>query len=186
MIRFSLLILLTAVLFSGCSVNLAQANLEGIPLTTEKYSFFGSIPLLFNQDSIELSQNLLKAYTAAVDAQDYPRDKCRGSAKIRVEVNSLDSANAMSLGLAFIPLWPYMPIDERWTYKLDARIFCEGTLVRHILFDEEARLKATFYGRLRSDLLNKTSAEMHRKLVERLTYELTTSRPADLNIVSDF
>ena len=38
--------LATASLLAGCSSDLSKADMEGITLTTEKFSFFGSIPLI--------------------------------------------------------------------------------------------------------------------------------------------
>lgn len=174
----------TAMGISGCSMNLTRGNLDNVPKTTEKYSFFGSIPLVIGDQSIELSQDLLRAYTAAASAEAFPRERCRGNAAIQASVQRNDSGSAWYLG-AMIPFWPVMPVDETWTYKLTARIFCDGTLVKHVEFTEQEQVKATLYGRLRSDLVNSASDEMHRKLVQRLAYELS-DRPADQNSVSDY
>ncbi len=179
--RLSLIATLTA-----CSVNLTKANLEGIPLTTEKYSLFGNIPMVLGNDTLQLSQNLLRAYTAAANPEMYPREQCRGSATIKATVVQNQTGSAAALGLAVIPFWPIMPVDETWAYNLKAGIYCNGTLVKQVEFTEEDRVKATIYGRLRSGLLNKASEEMHRKLVQRLTYELGMNRPADQNSASDF
>lgn len=173
-----------ALAISGCSVNLTRGNLDNVPKTTEKFSFFGSIPLVLGDQSVELSQDLLKAYTAAASAEAFPRERCRGNAAVQASVQRNDSGSAWYLG-AMIPFWPVMPVDETWTYKLTARIFCDGTLVKHVEFTEQEQVKATLYGRLRSDLVNSASDEMHRKLVQRLAYELS-DRPADQNSVSDY
>lgn len=173
-----------ALTVSGCSVNLTRGNLDNVPKTTEKFSFFGSIPLVLGDQSVELSQDLLKAYTAAASAEAFPRERCRGNAAVQASVQRNDSGSAWYLG-AMIPFWPVMPVDETWTYKLTARIFCDGTLVKHVEFTEQEQVKATLYGRLRSDLVNSASDEMHRKLVQRLAYELS-DRPADQNSVSDY
>lgn len=175
-----------ALALAGCSVNLSKADLDGVPLTTEKYSFFGNIPLVFGADTLELSQNLLRAYTAAADPKVYPREQCRGAATIKASVENLSNGSAWALGATLFPLWPLMPVDERWTYQLSTHIYCNGTLVKHIEFTEEDRVKTILYGKFRSDLLNKASRQMHKKLVQRLAYELSNNRPADQNSVSDY
>ena len=57
--------------------------------------------------------------------------------------------------------------------------------MKRVEFTEEARVKAFWYGMMRSDLLNSASSEMHRKLVQRLAFELE-NRQADLNSASDY
>lgn len=180
-------ILFLAALFLGaCSVDLTKGDLEGIPLTSEKYSFFGNIPFIYGGDTLELSQDLLRAYTATASAEAFPRERCRGNAAVQATVVQNGEKTAWTLGAVIIPFWPVQPVDETWTYSLDARIFCEGTLVKRVEFSEEANIKASVYGRLRSDLLNSMSNEMHRKIVQRLAFELSDNRPADMNIASDF
>lgn len=171
---------------TGCaSTNLTRADLENVPLTSEKYSFFGNIPFVYGGDSLELDQNLLRAYTAAASAEAFPRERCRGDAVIQAKVQQNEPASAWTLGAVIIPFWPILPVNETLTYKLDAHIFCDGSLAKHVEFTEQERVHAILYGRLRSDLLNRTSNEMHRKLVQRLSYELS-DRPADQNSLSDY
>lgn len=171
---------------AGCSVNLTRGNLEDIPLTKEKYSFFGNIPMIYAGDTLQLSQNLLRAYTAAAELKAFPRETCRGTAAINASVQQNSNGSALALGAVIIPFWPLMPVNETWTYQLTARIFCDGTLVKHIEFTEEDQVRSIFYGKFRSDIVNKTSEEMHRKLVQRLSYELGSNRPVDQNSVSDY
>ena len=178
----SFAIVFTAFL-SGCSMNLTQGDLEGIPLTDEKFSFFGNIPFIYGGDSLELSQDLLRAYTKAVSETDFPRSSCRGEATIQATVQQNEPNSAWNIGV-LIPLWPILPVNESWTYRLSARIFCNGTLVRHMEFIEQQDINAILYGRLRADLVNKASNEMHRKLVQRLAFELNGNRLTDLNSVS--
>lgn len=175
-------ILCSIALLAGCSVNLTRGDLEGIPQTTEKYSFFGNIPFIYGGDTLELDQNLLRAYTVAASAEAYPRESCRGDATVQASVEKKDKGSAWTLGAVIIPFWPIMPVNETWTYSVDARVFCNGILVKHVEFSEEGSVKASFYGRLRSDLLNDMSDELHRKIVQRLTFELSDDRPADMNI----
>ena len=170
---------------AGCSVDLTQANLEGVSLTTEKFSLFGSIPVIVNGDSLEMSQDLMRAYTAAADAEAFPREHCRGVAAVQAQVQQNTPASAWGLGATIIPFWPALPVDETWTYTLSARIFCDGTLVKRVEFTEEARVQAFWFGMMRSDLLNEASNEMHKKLVQRLSFELR-NRQADLNSASDY
>ena len=176
--------LIFAGLLSGCSMNLTQGDLEGIPLTDEKYSFFGSIPFIYGNDTLELSEDLLRAYTKAASTDDFPRESCRGDAKIVATVKQNEPNSAWNIGI-LIPIWPILPVDESWTYAFTGRIFCNGTLVRHVEFIEQQDINVTFYGRFRTDLVNKASNEMHRKLVQRLAFELNTNRPTDLNSASD-
>ena len=172
-------------IFSGCSMKLTQGDLEGIPLTDEKFSFFGNIPFIYGGDSLELSHDLLRAYTKAASETDFPRNSCRGEATIKATVKQNEPNSAWNIGV-LIPLWPILPVNESWTYELSARVFCNGTLVRHVEFIEQQDVNAILYGRLRTDLVNKASDEMHRKLVQRLAFELNANRLTDLNSVSDY
>jgi len=170
---------------AGCSVNLQQANLENITLTQEKFSFFGNIPFIYGGDTLELNHNLLRAYTAAASPESYPRESCRGNAEITATILQESPRSLWTLG-AIIPFWPILPVDETLNFSLKARIFCNGTLVKHVEFTEQEHIQATLYGRLRSDLINNAASEMHRKLVQRLSYELGDNRQADLNFVLSY
>ncbi|ACX75852.1 putative lipoprotein [Fibrobacter succinogenes subsp. succinogenes S85] len=184
-VKFSCLAIAFAAILSGCSMNLTQGDLEGIPLTEENYSFFGNIPFIYGGDSLELSQDLLRAYTKAASEKEFSRESCRGEATIKATVHQNEPNSAWNIGV-LIPLWPILPVNESWTYELSARIFCNGTLVRHVEFIEQQDINAILYGRLRTDLVNKASNEMHRKLVQRLAFELNGNRLTDLNSVSDY
>ena len=129
--------------------------------------------------------HLLRAYTAAADSEAFPREHCRGVAAVQAQVQQNAPASAWGLGATIIPFWPALPVDETWTYTLSARIFCDGTLVKRVEFTEESRVQAFWYGMMRSDLLNEASSEMHKKLVQRLSFELR-NRQADLNSASDY
>lgn len=172
-------------IFTGCSMNLTQGDLEGIPLTDEKYSFFGNIAFIYGNETQELSQDLLRAYTKTASEKDFPRETCRGDATIKATVKQNQPPSAWILG-TLIPFWPILPVDESWTYTLSARIFCNGTLVRHVEFIEQQDVNATLYGMLRTDLVNNASREMHRKLIQRLSFELNANRQTDMNSVSDW
>ena len=174
-----------ALFLSGCSMKLTQGDLEGIPLTEENYSFFGNIPFIYGGDTLELSQDLLKAYTKAASEQEFPRETCRGEANIKAIVKQNKPPSAWNIGI-LIPFWRILPVNESWTYALSARIFCNGTLVRHVEFFEQQDVITTFYGWFRTDIANKASKEMHRKLVQRLIFELNANRPTDLNSASDY
>ena len=184
-VKFLSLALVFSAFLTGCSMKLTQGDLEGIPLTDEKFSFFGNIPFIYGGDSLELSQDLLRAYTKSVSEIDFPRESCRGDATIKAMVKQNEPNSTWLIGV-LIPLWPILPVNESWTYKLSARIFCNGTLVRHVEFIEQQDINAILYGRLRADLVNKASNEMHRKLVQRLTFELNANRLTDLNSASDW
>ena len=184
-VKFLSFALVFSTILSGCSMKLTQGDLEGIPLTDEKFSFFGNIPFLYGNDSLELSQDLLRAYTKAVSETEFPREACRGEATIKATVLQNEPTSAWYLGV-LIPFWPVLPVNESWTYALSARVFCNGTLVRHVEFIEQQDINTILYGRLRTDLVNKASNEMHRKLVQRLTFELNSNRLTDLNSASDW
>jgi hypothetical protein len=184
-VKFLCFATVLATILSGCSMNLTQGDLENVPLTDEKYSFFGNIPFLYGGDTLELSQDLLRAYTKSASDTEFPRGICRGEATIRASVKQNEPPSAWNIGV-LIPLWPILPVDESWTYSLSARIFCNGTLVRHVEFIEQQDVKAILYGRMRADLVNKASNEMHRKLVQRLAFELNSNRLTDLNSASDY
>ena len=184
-VKFLCLAFILASFLTGCSMTLTQGDLEGIPLTDENYSFFGNIPFVYAKDSLELSQDLLRAYTKTASPKDFPRESCRGEATIKATVKQNEPHSAWNI-LALIPLWPILPVNESWTYDLSARIFCNGTLVHHVEFIEQQDIKAILYGWFRTDLVNKASKEMHRKLVQRLAFELNTNRQTDMNSISDY
>ena len=79
-----------------------------------------------------------------------------------------------------------MPIDETWTYTLQAQILCDGVVATQAEYKEEETIKAEFYGKLRSDLLNNASRDMHRKLVQRFAFELNYNYNADMGVRSDY
>lgn len=162
----------TALFLCSCSINLTQGFADSDLQTDEKFSFFGEIPLIYGGDSLSLDESLLKAYTAAASAKAFPREHCRGAATVQASVTENSEKSAWSLGATFIPFWPILPVDETLSYKLTARIFCDGALVRFVQLTESVRIEATLYGIMRSDLINKASREMHQKLVQRLAFEL--------------
>ena len=184
-VKFCCLAAVTMAFMSGCSMKLTQGDLEGIPLTDEKFSFFGNISFIYGGDTLELSQDLLRAYAKAASVTDFPRESCRGEATIKATVKQNEPNSAWLVGV-LIPLWPILPVNESWTYALSARIFCNGALARHVEFIEQQDIDAILYGRLRTDLVNNASKEMHRKLVQRLAFELNANRPTDLNSASDY
>jgi hypothetical protein len=47
-------------------------------------------------------------------------------------------------------------------------------------------VEAFWYGKMRADLVNDASQEMHRKLMERIRFETSLGRTADLNSAQDF
>jgi hypothetical protein len=69
---------------------------------------------------------------------------------------------------------------------MEARIYCHGTLTFKVEFNESEHLDAFWFGRMRADLVNDVSQEMHRKLLERLKFETQQKRSTDLNLAQDF
>ena len=53
-------------------------------------------------------------------------------------------------------------------------------------FEESEHVEAFWFGRMRADLVNDASQEMHRKLIERLKFETQMGRYTDLNSAQDF
>jgi hypothetical protein len=66
------------------------------------------------------------------------------------------------------------------------QISCDGVLVKQAEYKEEETIRAQWYGKLRSDLLNNASRDMHRKLVQRLAFELNYPYNADMGTRSDY
>ena len=147
---------------------------------------FQQIPLILGTDTLWLEQDLLSAYNSDATQKAYPQPECLGTAQISAQVRQNGETGAESLPLVLFPFWPIQPVDETWTYKLKAKIECDGAVVKQVEFTEEETIQATLYGKLRSDLLNQASTEMHRKLSHRLAFELDYRYNADLNSVSDY
>lgn len=188
----SFLLCSAAIITSACSVNLVQGGENSEPSTAslEKQTIlaplFNKIPLILGNDTLWLSENLKQEYNRAANQDVYPRDKCKGSASIQAQVVQNTEASPWSIPLFVIPFWPVMPIDETWTYMLNVQIHCDGVLVKQAEYKEEETVKADFYGRLRSDLLNGASKDMHRKLVQRFAFELNYPYNADMGVRSDY
>ncbi len=176
----------------ACSVNLVQGDQDNGPLSTQDRSqaysapLFNKIPLLLGNDSLWLSEDLRQEYDQAAPKEVYPRDKCLGSASIQAQVVQNAEASPWSIPLFVIPFWPVMPVDEIWSYTLKVQIHCDGVLVKQAEYKEEETIKADLYGKLRSDLLNDASRDMHRKLVQRLAFELNYPYNADMGVRSDY
>ena len=110
-VKFLCFAVVLEAILSGCSMKLTQGDLEGVPLTDETYSFFGNIPFVYRGDSLELSQDLLRAYTKAADETDFPRESCRGEATIKATVKQNEPKSAWNIGL-LIPFWPILPVTK--------------------------------------------------------------------------
>ena len=181
-----------ALFISACSVNLVQG--DAVRETTANQAkvqndpsvLFSHIPLILGNDTLWLAQGLLDEYNQAIPQEVYPSSKCAGSANIQAQVAQNAEASPWSIPLFVIPFWPVMPVDETWTYTLQVQILCDGVLAKQAEYKEEETIRAEFYGKLRSDLLNKASRDMHRKLVQRLAFELNYSYNADMGIRSDY
>ena len=181
--RIPLALIASSFIISGCSMNLGKYDIQHYPKMT---AFFEPITLSYSGKSIFLEPNLQRAYTQAIDTLSYPMESCRGVAHINASVSQDSPASNWSLGATLIPLWPAMPVEETWSYRMEVRIFCNGALTFKAEFDESEHVNAFWYGKMRSDLVNKASEEMHRKLIERLKFETGLNRHTDLNAVRDF
>ena len=181
-------LLLESVLFiSACSVNLVQGTSD---MSSQNQAaatpLFDRIPLVLGNDTLWLSQDLVNTYNLVSSQETYPRQQCLGKAVIRAQVTQNSQPDSWSVPLILIPFWPITPLDETWTYELDARIYCGKDLVKQVTFKEEETIHAKFYGKLRSDLLNEASKEMHRKLAHRFAFELNYHYNADMSTRSDY
>ena len=184
--KFAVLAAITTIcgeLFTGCSIGLTKYDLQEYPKTIP---FFEPITLTFGEKTVYLDTNLQRAYSFAVDSASYPMESCRGVAHIDASVTPDDEPSAWNIGAAIIPFWPMLPVSETWHYHMEARIFCHGALTFKVEFDESEHVKAFWYGRMRADLVNDASQEMHRKLLERLKFETRLVRNTDLNLAQDF
>ncbi len=168
---------------TACSVNLAKYDLQQYPRTIP---FFEPISLTFGDKTVYLDTNLQRAYSFAVDTSSYPMGSCRGVAHIDATVIPETDPSSWSIGATIIPFWPALPVSETWLYHMEARIYCHGTLTFKVEFNESEHLDAFWFGRMRADLVNDVSQEMHRKLLERLKFETQQKRSTDLNLAQDF
>lgn len=173
LVAFALLPLLTS-----CSTNLTHLGDIDYP---KMIPFFEPISITYNGSQKLLEPQLQRAYTDAVDTTAYPMESCRGNIDIAATVFQDSEKSSWYVPAAIIPFWPAMPIDETWNYHTTVRIYCNGTLTYKAEFDESEKVKAFWYGKLRSDLVNKASEAMHKRLLERLRYELKQNRNTDLN-----
>ena len=176
-----------AILASACSVNLVQGdNAIKEKSSSEQKSLFNKISLTLGNDTLWLAQGLLDEYNQAIPQEVYPSDRCTGSANIQAQVAQNAEASPWSIPLFVIPFWPVMPVDETWTYTLQVQILCDGVVAKQAEYREEETIRAEFYGKLRSDLLNKASRDMHQKLVQRFAFELNYNYNADMGVRSDY
>ena len=174
---------LAAMFLVGCSMSLTKYDLQEFPKTIP---FFEPISVIYGGDTIQLEANLQRAYTRAVDTLSYPMESCRGVAHIDATVEQDGEPSAWNVGATIVPFWPAMPVKETWHYSMDMRIFCNGTLTFKATFEESEHVEAFWYGKMRADLVNDASQEMHRKLMERIRFETSLGRTADLNSAQDF
>lgn len=175
-----------AILASACSVNLVQGD-EAFKVEPPKQQpLFDKISLTLGNDTLWLAQGLLDEYNQAIPQEVYPSDRCTGSANIQAQVAQNAEASPWSIPLFIIPFWPVMPVDETWTYTLQVQILCDGVVAKQAEYREEESIRAEFYGKLRGDLLNKASRDMHQKLVQRFAFELNYNYNADMGIRSDY
>jgi hypothetical protein len=172
-----------AAFFAGCSTSLTKYDLQEYPKTIP---FFEPISLTFGEKTVYLDTNLQRAYSFAIDTVSYPMESCRGVAHIDATVTPDGEPSSWNIGATLIPFWPALPVSETWHYRMEARIFCHGTLTFKVEFEESEHVKAFWYGRMRADLVNDASQEMHRKLLERLKFETSLSRSTDLNLAQDY
>jgi hypothetical protein len=184
--RFSVaksLVFAGCALLAGCSMSLTKYDLQEYPKTIP---FFEPITIAYGGDTLSLDTNLQRAYTRVIDTLSYPMESCRGVAHIDASVTQDEQPSAWNVGLAFVPFWPFAPVKETWTYRMDVRIFCNGSLTFKAELEESEHVDAFWFGKFRAGLVNDASQEMHRKLLERIRYETQLGRNTDLNSAQDF
>ena len=171
------------ILVAGCSMSLTKYDLQEFPKTIP---FFEPITITYAGSTVPLDTNLQRAYTRVIDTLSYPMKSCRGVAHIDASVTQDKPQSSWNVGATIVPFWPITPVSDTWTYKMEARIFCNGTLTFKAELEENEHVEAFWFGKLRADLVNDASQEMHRKLMERLKFETSLGRNTDLNSAQDF
>lgn len=171
----------------ACSINLTTLESAGAEPSDTKL-IFKEINLYYAGQRLPLPNSMLQVYSSVFDTSAYPTSKCYATANILATVEKPKQANGSSwyIGAVIIPFWPAQPVNEDWTYKLSAKVYCDGTIIHNFEFTESAHIQAFWFGALRSDLVNRASSEMHSKFIERLKFEISNTRQADLNSASDY
>ncbi|MCF0214889.1 MAG: hypothetical protein HUK21_00245 [Fibrobacteraceae bacterium] len=165
------------VLFEGCSINLTK----GIQNASSDFIFFKEFSINYGGKTLVPPKELVQEYSAIINPEQYHPDKCYGKASIYIDVQE-KTTSAWYLGLVILPIWPILPVNEVLVYNMDAQIYCNNQVVHHLQLKEEEHIQATFYGPLRSDLVNKASSLMHQKLIRRMEYELQPHSTAEMNM----
>lgn len=180
----ALLPLLGASFFlTHCALNFSHYTLNNAEISKP---FFDKITLDYAGKTFALDSNLHNAYNNAVDTLSYPLKSCSGNAKIFSIITQNTDQSPWYVTTAFLPFSPAMPINETWTFIMNVQIYCGGILAYKGNFIESENVSAFFYGKLRTDLANKTIEELHRKLINRIDFETHLKRNADLNSAKDF
>lgn len=181
--KSTFILVLCSLLFVACSIDLTK--IQKMNEKSHGKGFFTSIPLYFNGDTLSLDSNALVAYSKAIDTGHYPKEQCQGYAEIYATASPTDTTDhgksAWFVGAAFIPLWPALPVNEIWSFKFNAAIYCNGNIVHKVSITEHEQVEAFFYGIFRVDLVNDAASTMHQKLIHRLQEDLAPHAPADFN-----
>lgn len=178
---------LCALVLQACSIDLTTLDKAGMEIS-DTNPIFKEINLYYAGQKKPLPNDMLQAYSSVFDSLTYPASKCFATADIvaTVEKSKQNSGSAWYIGAIIVPFWPAQPVNEDWTYKLSAKIYCDETIIHNFEFIESSHIQAFWFGALRSDLVNQASREMHRKFMERLKFETSDTRQADLNSASDY
>lgn len=179
--------ILCALLLQACSIDLTTFNKADMEFSDTK-PIFKEINLYYAGQKQALPNEALQAYSSVFDTLTYPASKCYATADIIATVDKATQkkGSAWYIGAIIIPFWPIQPVNEDWTYNLTATVYCEETIIHNFEFTESTHIQAFWFGSLRSDLVNQASQEMHRKFIERLKFETSDTRQADLNSASDY
>lgn len=173
---------------SACSIDLTKINtLEENQHNSNAEEFIKNFKIFYGNDTLYASTNLKKAFANALDSS-YIEASCFSDIQIQAAVTGTDTSgwNPWYIGATIIPFWPFLPIEEEWTFKMSMSIFCNNILVHQFEFIENEHVEGFLYGALRTDLANQATSNMYQKLIERIKFELNQTRQADLNSASDY
>lgn len=173
---------------SACSIDLTKINtLEENLHNSNAKELIKSFKIFYGNDTLYASANLKKAFANVFDSS-YFETSCYSDIQVLATVTNTDTSgwNPWYIGATIIPFWPFLPIEEEWTFKLSMDIFCNNIPVHQFEFIENEHVEGFLYGALRSGLANQAVSNMYQKLIERIKFELNQKRQTDLNSASDY
>lgn len=138
-----------------------------------------------NGDSVTPSVSLQNAY---ISAAAYPLrgDSCRLDLYFQGNVEE-HYASWWYLGIGILyPFWPAMPRKTVIDSELKAVLFCNGELIKQMHFTDSDEIRLFWYGPYRSSEIQDFADRTHYRLIEMLAQSLSTKKPVESGIVSDY